>query len=75
MNYLTDRRSGEKLINITTLDFPALAAETKDGTNNRSPGPKILLGRMQQVKSPLTPFDLITNASPSAFVAEYESLC
>lgn len=61
--------------NMLTLDFPALAALTKDGTNNLSPGPKMLLGRTQHVKSPLVPFDLITNASPSALVAEYESLC
>jgi hypothetical protein len=62
-------------MNILALDFPALAAETKDGTNNLSPGPKMLLGRMQHVKSPLVPFDLMTNASPSALVDEYESMC
>lgn len=55
---------------IITLDFPALAAATSDGTNNLSPGPKILLGLMQQVRSPLVSFDLITSASPSALVAE-----
>lgn len=58
-----------------TLDFPALAALTRDGTSSLSPGPKMLLGRMQHVRSPLTPFALITSASPSALVAEYESLC
>lgn len=58
-----------------TFDFPDLAAETNDGTSNLSPGPKMLLGRMQQVRSPLEPFELITRSSPSAFVAEYESLC
>lgn len=62
-------------MNICTFNFPALAAATKDGTNNLSPGPKMLLGRMQHVRSPLVPFDLITNASPSDLVAEYESLC
>jgi len=55
--------------------LPPLAADTKDGTSNLSPGPKMLLGRMQQVKSPFLPFDLMTSASPSALVAEYESLC
>lgn len=35
----------------------------------------MLLGRMQHVRSPLTPLDLSTSASPSALVAEYESLC
>lgn len=58
-----------------TLDLLALAAETKDGTKSLSPGPKILLGRIQQVKSPPFPFACKTNASASALVAEYESLC
>ena len=54
----------------STLDFPAFAALTKVGTNNISPGPKMLLGRIQQVRRPLVPFDLMTSASPSALVAE-----
>lgn len=58
-----------------TFNFPDLAAETNDGTNNLSPGPKMLLGRIQQVRSPFEPFELITRDSPSAFVAEYVSLC
>lgn len=58
-----------------TLDFPFLAAATKDGTSNLSPGPKMLLGRMQHVNKPFIPFAFITNASPSALVEEYESLC
>lgn len=53
-----------------TLDFPALAAATSEGTSNLSPGPKILLGLMQHVSRPLVPFDFITSASPSALVAE-----
>jgi hypothetical protein len=57
------------------LDFPALAAVTSDGTINLSPGPNMLLGRMQQVSSPLLPFAFKIKASPSALVAEYESLC
>lgn len=35
----------------------------------------MLLGRMQHVSSPFVPFDFKTRRSPSAFVAEYESLC
>jgi len=54
----------------STLDFPFLAVSTSVGTNSLSPGPKMLLGRMQHVRSPLVPLALITNASPSAFVAE-----
>ena len=69
---LQDRLSKVK---VTTLDFPALAAAIKDGTSNLSPGPKMLLGRMQHVSSPLIPFAFKTRRSPSAFVAEYESLC
>lgn len=57
-----------------TFDFPALAADTSVGINSLSPGPKILLGRIQQVKRPFLPFALITNFSPSALVSEYESL-
>lgn len=53
-----------------TLDFPALAAATSEGTISLSPGPNILLGRIQHVRSPSTPFALMTNASASAFVAE-----
>jgi len=56
------------------LDFPALAAATRDGTSSLSPGPKMLLGRIQQVRSPSLPLALITSFSPSAFVSEYESL-
>jgi len=54
----------------STLDFPAFAASTNEGTNSLSPGPKMLLGRMQHVRSPLVPLALITNPSPSALVAE-----
>ena len=57
-----------------TFDFPALAAATRDGTNNLSPGPNMLLGRMEQVSSPFLPFAFKIKASPSALVAEYESL-
>lgn len=53
-----------------TLDFPALAASTNEGTRSLSPGPKMLLGRMQHVRSPPVPLDLMTNASPSALVAQ-----
>jgi len=56
------------------LDFPALAAATRDGTSSLSPGPKMLLGRIQQVRSPSLPLAFITSFSPSAFVSEYESL-
>jgi hypothetical protein len=59
---------------ILTLDFPALAAATKDGTMSLSPGPKMLLGRIQHVRSPSLPLALITILSASAFVSEYESL-
>ena len=70
-----DNMTSYRTKNLVTFNLPALAAVTKDGTSNLSPGPKMLLGRMQHVRSPLFPFDLITNASPSALVAEYESLC
>lgn len=59
---------------MRTLAFPARAAVTKEGTKSLSPGPKILLGRMQHVRRPSLPFALITNFSPSALVSEYESL-
>jgi len=58
---------------IFTFDFPALAAATKEGTNNLSPGPNMLLGRKLHVNSPLVPLALRIAASPSALVAEYES--
>jgi hypothetical protein len=59
---------------ILTLDFPALAAVTREGTSSLSPGPKMLLGRIQQVRSPSLPLAFMTNFSASAFVSEYESL-
>lgn len=56
------------------LAFPAFAAATSDGTNNLSPGPKMLLGRIQHVRSPFLPLAFTTSFSPSALVSEYESL-
>jgi hypothetical protein len=56
------------------LDLPSLAAATREGTSSLSPGPKMLLGRIQHVRSPYLPLALITNFSASAFVSEYESL-
>ena len=58
-----------------TFIFPDLAAETSDGTNNLSPGPKILLGRIAHVTKPDFPLAARTSASPCAFVSEYVSLC
>lgn len=59
-----------KIMNMLTLDFPALALATRDGTSNLSPGPKMPLGLRLHVRSPFKPFALRIKASPSALVAE-----
>lgn len=65
--WLLTKKKQEKLTQIRnklTLDFPALALATRDGTSNLSPGPKMPLGLRLHVRSPFVPFALRIKASP-----------